>query len=356
MKKGTFSVVKAGKNSTAHNSRLEIPNYLISNSNNNFYELIISDDKFKNEAMILYKATVNQKMQKSQIENLILETCISLKPNHNENDLKNLFLKLNEKFGGHELLELSIHRDEGHFLKDEIAYYPTKNILKKGDFWYVCSNSEILRPKIEDFDKRVNIDDFEKVLNLHAHAKFSMFDRQIGKTARMTKKTMSERIKFVSEFLELDYNPQKNRKVRKSVNLIKDEHLIKNRVFEKVKSLQDEINLKNDEIKKLKNELEKSQNLIYSKNLNKDGQRISFRTYAEHYRNEFNKLKLDFDLISNKNQSLKTDFEELKNTYETLKKENENYKNLLNENYNEAKNNLKELINENQNVINEKLI
>lgn len=348
MKKGTFSVVKAGKNSTAHNSRLEIPNYLIDSSSKNYYELITPDQNFIIEAQEKYKLTVNQKMQKSQIENLILETCISIKPNHNVNDLKNLFLKLNEKYGGHELLELSIHRDEGHFLKDEIAYYPTKNILNKNGDWFICSNSEILRPKIEDFDKLVNINDFEKVLNLHAHAKFSMFDKSTGKSARMTKKTMSERIKFVSEFLELDYNPQKNRKVRKSVNLIKDEHLIKNRVFEKVQNMQNEINLKNDEIKKLKIELEKKQDLIYTKKLNKEGQRISFRTYAEYYRNELEKLKLNFDLIMNENQSLKTDFE-------ALKKENENYKNLTKTNYDEAKNNLKEIL-KNQNVINQKLI
>src|SRR5574344_571355 len=176
-------------------------------------------------------------MQKKQVENLIQETVLTLQPHQNENDVKELFTKLNKKYGGHELLEIAIHRDEGHFLKDDIAYYPTKNILKKDDDkWYICSNADIKTPKKDDFDTPVNIDEFEKIFNYHAHAKFSMFDRTTGKTARMQKKDMSERIKFVSAYLGLLFDPNKETsRIHKPVNQIKDEHLARARELEKQK-------------------------------------------------------------------------------------------------------------------------
>src|SRR5574344_2601936 len=150
--------------------------------------------------------------------------------------------KLNKKYGGHELLEVAIHRDEGYFLKDDIAYYPTKNILNKNGDWYVCSDTSIKKPKQDDFDRIVNIDEFEKVFNYHAHAKFSMFDRETGKSARMQKKDMSERIKFVSDELGLLFAPdQETSRIKKSVNLVKDEHLARAREMETQKELKQEL-------------------------------------------------------------------------------------------------------------------
>jgi len=236
MRKGTFSVQNTNANSSKHNSREIPPKYLIDNSAKNYYELIINDDEFREKAAAKYKDTFKQNMQKAytkkdgtkvlaQKDLLIKETVITLKKEQNENDVKALFEELNKKFGGHHLTEVSIHRDEGHFLKDDIAYYPTKNILNKNGEWYICSNTNIQKPKKDDFDKLVNINDFEKVYNYHAHAKFSNFDMTTAKTAKMNKSQMSERIKFVSKFLGLDYAPSKDRHITKSVNQIKDEHL-----------------------------------------------------------------------------------------------------------------------------------
>lgn len=244
MRKGTFSVQKANSNSAKHNSRELAPKYLIDTSAKNYYELITPDNEFKNIAQNIYKEKIKQTMQKKQVENLIQETVLTLQPNQDEKDVKDLFKKLNQKYGGHELLEIAIHRDEGYFLKDEIAYYPTKNILKKDNDWYICSDTSIKKPKVTDFDKKVNIDEFEKVYNYHAHAKFSMFDRETGKSARMQKKDMSDRIKFVSQELGLLFAPEKEtRRIKKSVNLVKDEHLARARVKEqelaKTKDLQE---------------------------------------------------------------------------------------------------------------------
>ncbi len=83
-----------------------------------------------------------------------------------------------------------------------------------------------------------------------------MFDRSLGKSARMNRTQMSERIKFVSNYLGLDYAPGVNRRVTKSVNQIKDEHLAaantKRLELAKVKDLK-------AEVKKLKTEIKLTQ-------------------------------------------------------------------------------------------------
>lgn len=232
MRKGTFSVQKTHSNSAAHNSREQAPKYLIGLEKNtqNYYELIQKDDDFILQAQQIYKDKIGQKMQKKQIPNLIQETVLTLKKNQDENDVKKLFKKLHEKFGGHELLEVSVHRDEGYFEKNGIAYYLTKNIIKKNNEYFIKST-----PDAKEFDKKININDFTKVYNYHAHAKFSMFDKSLGKTARMQKKDMSNRIKFVSEELGLEFAPEKKTsRIKKAVHQIKDEHYTKAKVQEKL--------------------------------------------------------------------------------------------------------------------------
>jgi len=246
MRKGTFSVQKANSNSAAHNSRKVAPRYLIGLEKNrsNFYELFQSDKDFIEEAKIIYKNKIGQQMQKKQIPNLIQETVLTLKKNQDENDVKKLFEKLKNKFGGHTLLEISIHRDEGHYEKDGIAFYLTKNMLKKNNEYFIKSDTE---NKI--FDKKIDIETFEKVYNYHAHAKFSMFDKELGKTARMQKKDMSERIKFVSQELGLKFSPdKKTSRIKKSVGQVKNEHFSKAQTLQKYnfREMQKEIsNLKN---------------------------------------------------------------------------------------------------------------
>lgn len=296
MRKGTFSVQTANANSSQHNSRQLSPRYLIDSSQKNYYELITPDDEFKQIAQSIYKEKIKQTMQKKQIDNLIQETVLTLQPNQDENDIKKLFKKLNKKFGGHELLEIAIHRDEGYFLKDDIAYYPTKNILKKDDnSWYICSNADIKKPKKDDFDTPVNIDEFEKVYNYHAHAKFTMFDRESGKTARMQKKHMSERIKFVSDELGLIFSPGENSRVKKSVNQIKDEHLARAREKESVQYNFREMQTKITALEQLENEQKKQLHKLNT---------------------EINKIKNDDTLKAQKIEELETKIKEQNAEYQ----------------------------------------
>jgi len=344
MRKGTFSVQNASSHSSKHNSRELSPKYLIGleNHSKNYYELILSDDDFREKAEAKYKETFKQNMQKAYVKKdgtkvsaqkdlLIKETVITLKKEQNENDVKALFKELNLKFGGHHLTEISIHRDEGHFVKNGIAYYPTKNILKKENAYYICSNPGIEKPKKNDFDLKVDISEFEKVYNYHAHAKFSNFDLTTGKTAKMNKSQMSKRIKFVSEFLELDYNPSKDRHIHKSVNQIKDEHLVKATELAKVKDL-------NALVKDLRAELQenKATRADYAKleKLNKElkaqikQQNLDLEKLKSKM-GEFNLLKMNqIQELKNDNKSLQAEKRVLEENLSTLEEKRASEQNI----------------------------
>lgn len=333
MRKGTFSVEKANSNSSAHNSRENSPRYLIGleDGEENYYELIKSDSDFILEAKRIYKKTTGQDMQKAytiskgkrkgtfvsaQEDNLIQETILTLKKNQNQNDVKELFKKLNKKYGGHEILEVSVHRDEGHYEKNGIAYYPTKNILEKDDGFYTCSDYTIEEPKENDFDTKVNINEFKKVYNYHSHVKFSMFDRDLGKSATMQKKDMSSRIKFVSDELGLAYDPKNRSRTTKSVNQIKDEHFAKARGQEKVRAVAvAKIKDLNAEIAQLKQEM------IDSKNASKEDYQVLRETNKE--------LKVEIKAKNLTVDQLQHNIQELREELISTKKENEHLKSVV---------------------------
>jgi hypothetical protein len=232
MRKASFSVEKVSSNTDAHNSREHSPKYLIGceKGKENEYIKYYEYNNFQELAEARYLEVNKQKMQTSQKEALFEEAVISLEEHHTKDDVVKLFESLNKKYTGHTLINLAIHRDEGHFVKDGIEYYPTMHIIQKNDGnWYILdeNDSEILealndknfKPKAEDFKIKVAINDFEKVYNYHAHAVFSRFDLETGKSARFQKSTMSERYKFVSEQMQMNYAPDsKDRFVKKSIN------------------------------------------------------------------------------------------------------------------------------------------
>ncbi|DAB38849.1 MAG: hypothetical protein A2023_07190 [Sulfuricurvum sp. GWF2_44_89] len=229
----TFSVTAAGAHSSAHNSREEKPKYLIGTlpGSENFYDLRYSDSDFLELAAAKYKETTGQKMQQKQKDALIKETVLSIEAHHTEADVQKVFDELAAKYGGHYVTELSIHRDEGHF-EDEngITYYPTKDILKKEDGWYIVPLAESIthasdyRPKGEEFSEKVDINDFKPIHNIHAHVKFSMFNPDIGKTGRMKHNELNDRIKTAARVLKLKYEPEKKSDKRGNVTEVKSKH------------------------------------------------------------------------------------------------------------------------------------
>lgn len=243
-KSATFSVLKASAHSSEHNSREDIPDYLIGakNGEENVYDLRHSDSDFLELAKVKYQEVTGQKMQQKQIDALIKETVLSLDDHHTKADVQKVFDQLNEKYGGHYITELSIHKDEGHFEdKNGVTYYPTKDILQKEDGWYIVPLDQSLemkpsyKPKVHEFSEKVDINDFKPIHNIHAHVKFSMFDLQTGKTGRMKHNELNDRIKTAAHVLKLEYNPEKGSNKRTPVEQIKTQHkAVRN---EKIKAL-----------------------------------------------------------------------------------------------------------------------
>lgn len=290
MRKASFSVEKATSNTDAHNTREHPPKYLLGceEGKENEYIKFYDYDNFRELAETRYVEVNKQKMQQKQKDNMFEEALISMEEHHTKDDIIKLFEALNKKYTGHTLINLAIHRDEGHFLKDGIEYYPAMHILQKDDGWYTLdeNDTEILealkdkdfKPKNEDFKIKVDINDFTKVYNYHAHAVFSRFDLELGKNARFDKKTMSERYKFVAEEMQMKYAPSENRLIKKSIG----QH---------------------------KTDLSATRNakLVIKKELENEHQK------------EIEQLKSQIQELKNENKNLKTQNTKLKNANETLK-------------------------------------
>lgn len=297
MRKASFSVEKATSNTDAHNTREHPPKYLLGceEGKENEYIKFYDYDDFRELAEKRYVEVNKQKMQQKQKDNMFEEALISMEEHHTKDDIIKLFEALNKKYSGHTLINLAIHRDEGHFLKDGIEYYPAMHILQKDDGWYILdeNDTEILealknkdfKPKNEDFKVKVNIDEFTKVYNYHAHAVFSRFDLELGKNARFDKKTMSERYKFVAEQMQMRYAPAENRLLKKSIG----QH---------------------------KTDLSTTRNakLVIKKELENEHQK------------EYSKLKEEIQQLKHENTTLKKSNSTLKGQNTKLKKENETLK------------------------------
>lgn len=260
----TFTVTAASSHSSAHNSRSEMPKYLIGTQQNeeNFYDLVYDDEQFIELAKMKYQAITKQKMQSKQINALIKETVFSLESHHTPDDVREVFRELNKKYGGHYITELSIHKDEGHFEdKNGITYYPTTDILKKGDDWYIIpltQSVEMLpgyKPKAEEFSEKVDISDFKPIYNIHAHIKFSMFDLETGKTGRMKHNELNDRIKTAAKILKLSYDPEKKNAERKRIGQIKQQHkAVRNERVHQILNLGEVLEAKEQQIQELQNE------------------------------------------------------------------------------------------------------
>jgi len=259
-RKASFSVEISSRNSSQHNNRTNSPKYLIGLEENtqNYYTKLNGykdDSQFTQIKAQQYQKVFGQKMQQKQKDSMIKEAVISLEKYHDEKDILLLFKVLGEIYGGHIPLEIAIHKDEGHFLKDGIPYYPTKHIIKKGNTWFTLGDDYNVdygdrKLPIEFFDTKVDISTFEKIYNYHAHVKFTMINMMGNtptfhqdenqkpqsnhneiteqdklRTAKMTKKMMQTRLKVVANQLNMHYAPNlKTSRIKKSIGQAKEDH------------------------------------------------------------------------------------------------------------------------------------
>ena len=224
MRKGTFSPRNAKKKSTEHNKRIDnyIPRYLIRESTENVYRTFLGyecDAQYLDMSKTKYteKHSQNQKMQSTQAIAFYKEAVLSLEEHHIEEDVLKVFKALQKEMGGHHLLELAIHKDEGHFERIEegwnnLSYYPNEEILKKEDGnWYIMSD-ETKSPKNPDnFDVKADMSKFKMVLNIHAHAKYTMFNMETGKSDKLKHHQTKQRLKIVCDSLGMKYEPREKK-------------------------------------------------------------------------------------------------------------------------------------------------
>lgn len=231
---------------------------ILDDKSENYYKQFYDYENFLIQAQRKYENTVKQRMQKSAISNLFQLATINIEKHHNEDNIIELFKELKNRFGGHELISLTIYKDKGYFFKDGLNFYPNKNILKIKGEWFICEDKTNIKDK--DLIKIEDLESYEKIIIPQASVVFSMFDFSLGKNARMQKKDMVERLKIVANNLKMPYSTKNN---SSDFLLSKEEELkdLNNKIFKKNSQL---LELKNQiSIKEL--ELEEFSSKITSK-------------------------------------------------------------------------------------------
>jgi DNA repair exonuclease SbcCD ATPase subunit len=365
-RKATFSPKCPKPNSSDHNSRKEIPNYLIENNpkfDGNYYEKIAtyqSDEQFIKLAKKIYnekfieRVGQNQRMQKKQVDALLWEVAISTEEHHTKEDVLALFKMLkNEKSeenetkrglslsrlkptpekpvyvlphklrikrkpkkenlneSGYHILELAGHADEGHFIRkgiwENLSYYPARDILLKDDGnWYIKSE-ELSENKSEDtFDILTDMTEFEKVYNYHWHVKYTNFNIDTGLSAQFSKREVSGkgRLKKVAEFLNLDYVPEEKIPFAQGVKTIKEQHHIErqNKYIQLMMKFGNEVDMKISQEKVLKRE-----EILAQKTTN-----------ARVYKKKFHESERVVTMQQDKIESLEENIKELQSENNTL--------------------------------------
>lgn len=352
--KSSFNFQKADlQRAEEHNSRTSKITYLLKhidsnkvNENKRYMEY----DKFKKLAIDSYKQKHNQTMQKKQVDNLFLEAVINLKKEHNVEDIENLFKELKKEFTGFELLDVSIHKDEGVFLDSQypeneliydsinlkwyhndldvtdeiIDYKPSKDIFYNEDTktWYLD----------KEFKIKADMTKLQLKMNYHVHTIFSLYDLNTCKSARLNRTKMSLLQTKVAEFLNMERGTVWSKTKRKNHWQIKEEHAkVREQKIKKKASendLKEIIKQQRKELQKLgakREEHAKLEALHKSLKIQLEDDNLSIEdienivSNASYFKTEYEKLKIRIDEIINENIDLKESLKDIKDEVEIYK-------------------------------------
>jgi hypothetical protein len=215
----SINIQTSSSNSSDHMSRKSYTSYLIEpDSKNNEYVQYLDQHIFLEEAKLLAKEKTGRTMQKKAVDNFTQEAILNLEQHHTLDDVKKVFEKLKNKFGGFEIFEIAVHKDEGYFYhkKEEIEYRPGADIFfnQKDRNFYLD----------KDFKTHVDLNQFEKRYNYHAHVNFTKFDKSKGKNARLNKSDMRKMQTIVAKSLGMERGEEFSKSKRRSHWQIKNEH------------------------------------------------------------------------------------------------------------------------------------
>ena len=253
--KASFNTQNATAHSSDHLNRKTKVSYLLDpNSQKNEYKNYnVNLETFKQKAQESYKVRTKQTMQKKQLESLIKEAVINVKKNTNINDIEKTFKNLHTEFGGYQLFEIAIHKDEGYFYhkKEKLEYRPNADIFynEKDKQFYLDSK----------YKQKADLNEFEKRYNYHAHVIYSPFDLETGK-GRTTKKDMQKVQTIVADSLDMQRGEFNSKAKRMNHWQLKQQADIKRAVKKelhtehkaKQKDLKDAIKKQRDKLKEYK--------------------------------------------------------------------------------------------------------
>ena len=251
----SINIQTAKATSKAHISRdknHKITYLLDPDSKKNEYKSFLDSEKYLEAAKVATKKLTGRKMQQKAIEHFIQEAVLNLENFHTVADVEKVFLELKKEFGGFEIFEIAIHRDEGYFynLKEELEYRPQRDIFfnDQDKKFYLDSN----------FKNEADLNQFEKRYNYHAHVLFSKFDMTTGKNPRLKKSDMSKIQTITAKALGMQRGELFSKAKRMSHWQLKKGHDLKRdeKQKEQKKSLAKQKDLKN-EIRNLRAELQK---------------------------------------------------------------------------------------------------
>jgi len=236
---------KAKSTSKAHMSRdknHKITYLLDPDSQENEYKTFLDSEKYLADAEVAAKKLTGRKMQQKAIDNFTQEAVINLEKFHTVDDVKKVFNELKKEFGGFEVFQIAVHRDEGYFynLKEDLEYRPNRDIFFNDQKKKFYLDSE--------FKKEVDLNQFEKRYNYHAHVLFSKFDMTTGKNPRLKKSDMSKIQTISAKALGMQRGELFSKAKRMSHWQLKagydkkrDEKKVKNQTLAKQKDLKSEI-------------------------------------------------------------------------------------------------------------------
>ena len=185
----SINIQSAKSTSKAHMSRdknHKITYLLDPDSNGNEYKSFLDSEKYLAAAMVAAKKLTGRKMQQKAIDNFVQEAVLNLENFHSVENVEKVFLELKKEFGGFQVFDIAIHRDEGYFynFKEELEYRPNRDI-----FFNDQDKNFYLDSKLKN---KADLNQFEKRYNFHAHVLFSKFDMTTGKNPRLKKSDMSK--------------------------------------------------------------------------------------------------------------------------------------------------------------------
>ena len=250
----SINIQTAKASSKAHMSRdknHKITYLLDPDSNENEYKSFSNSEKYLEAAKVAAKKLTGRKMQQKAIENFVQEAVLNLENFHHVDDVEKVFIELKKEFGGFEIFDIAIHRDEGYFynFKEDLEYRPNRDI-----FFNESDKKFYLDSK---FKNEVDLNQFEKRYNFHAHVLFSKFDMTTGKNPRLQKSDMSKIQTISAKALGMQRGELFSKAKRMSHWQLKKGHDLKRdeKQKEQKKSLAKQKDLKG-EIGKLRTELQ----------------------------------------------------------------------------------------------------